>query len=166
MITDPKIWTNKQLGLYATLLNLTNNRILNYDKIFKGAPRIKYFQSINHTGDLFIDPDTGIATGKKITPKRIFIDEIDLLLKKNSDRVIAIYQHNARGKMSDRLNEVIKHILKKIRDLYCTYYMSSNVAMIFISKNGVRIKKIHDFHRVFYEAVPNRIKSYPPMKME
>jgi len=75
MITDSRIWTPKELNTYARLLQLKNTeRIIHSDRTFTRTYP-DYFKSIKYSGDLFLDPDTGIATGKAYR-KHIKTDEI------------------------------------------------------------------------------------------
>ena len=96
MITDERPWTEEELSIYDRLLNLESvGKLVNSQRTFT-VQRQDYFNSIDHRGDLFLDPDTGIAA-INITRKHVAIKEIDFLLMKNKSRVIAVYQHNAQG---------------------------------------------------------------------
>jgi hypothetical protein len=159
MITDSRIWTLKELCAYATLLNIKDRSfILHSDTTFTGN-RLDYFNSVQHQGDLFLDPDTGIATGSP-NRKHITIQEIELLLGNNPNRVLAIYQHTRQGiTMSQRVDEVIKALLREFKDISCTSYESALVAMIFVSKRKERMKSINGyFHNLLCNAVKNRVR--------
>lgn len=159
MITDSRIWTLEELCAYTVLLNIKDrNFILHSDTTFTGN-RLDYFNSIQHQGDLFLDPDTGIATGNP-NRRHITIQEIELLLNKNPNRVLVIYQHTRQGiTMSQRVDEVIKSLLREINDISCTSYESALVAMIFVSKRKERIKSINRYlHGLLCHAVKNRVR--------
>lgn len=134
--------------------------IIHSDRTFTGK-RLDYFKSIEYLGDLFLDPDTGIATGNA-SRKRIMTNEIELLLKNNSERVLSIYQHARQGiKMSERVTEVTNYLARNrnIKDISCVSYEGTMVAMLFISKNKERIEPIYDyFHDLLGSVADKRIK--------
>jgi hypothetical protein len=154
MITDPEPWSQELINLFVKMLCLDDtSRILNSDKTFHGDRNV-YFNSIKHDGDLFVDPDTGVAIGSTITNKHIKVNEIQLLLQKNQSRIIAVYQHKMQGKnMSDTLGDVIGFICKNMHPLSWTSYMSAHVAMIFISEDNDRIQEIREYHRTLFRPV-------------
>ena len=79
MASDRALWTPHDYELFARLLRVTDAQILRHGRALAG--RTEYFAEIEHTGDLFVDPDTGIDTGgcspadKYVTPQ----DLVDLL---------------------------------------------------------------------------------------
>lgn len=137
MITDSRPWDDAEIHVYSKMLNMETNRILNATKLFRG--NIANYFSYSYHGDLFVDPDTGIATGDRCY-KHITVDEIDTLLSKNGDRIISIYQHNAQGmRMPDRVDRVIRHLNNEIPGIVLSSYESATVAMLFASRNEKRI---------------------------
>lgn len=161
MITDNRVWTPKELNTYVKLLHLKNvDRIIHLDRIFTGN-RVDYFNSIEYLGDLFLDPDTGIATGNA-TRRLIKVIELDLIMKNNPDRVLSIYQHTRQGiKMSGRVTEVTNCLFKNLKDISCTSYEGTMVAMLFISRNKKRIGHIYDyFHELIEPVAERRLKNF------
>lgn len=159
MITDNHKW-KEELVSYARLLNIRVTDIIHSDKTFANNhnnQRMSYFQSIKHQKDLFVDPDIGIATGNK-TIQHIAIPEINLLLNiNNQHRVLIVYQHTRQGiTMPKRIDEVMNALNTEIKDIFCTSYESSVVAMLFISKNKERIG---DINRYFHNLLPPTIKN-------
>lgn len=61
MLTDSEDWNTADFRLYADLLQVSIDQILRH-KIDLKEDRSKYFAKIEHSGDLFLDPDTGIAS--------------------------------------------------------------------------------------------------------
>ena len=61
MATDGHFWEDTDFALFARLLRINANQILRHE--FPLVQRAPYFNEIDHAGDLFLDPDTGIQTG-------------------------------------------------------------------------------------------------------
>jgi hypothetical protein len=151
MITDDNAWTPDEISLYLRLLCAPENtQIIHKGKPFLGN-RKKYFAEINQTGDVFLDPDTGVTTSK-VSPGHIKATELNIIL--NEDRmnksVLIVYQHNAIGrKFEERIKEIVEHVLAVIEKGCCTTYEGRQVGMIFLSKNEDRIKLIHQRFKEF-----------------
>ena len=93
MITDATAWLREDLNTYKRLLNLDSTRsICHGNSTFLGK-RDKYFTKLLKVGDVFLDPDTGIATGDA-SKVHIKISELGKLII-DSDRVLMVYQHSA-----------------------------------------------------------------------
>ena len=146
MITDKQPWIEKELSTYSRLLNLWDiHLILPSTQVFAGD-RMEYFKNIEHRGDLFLDPDTGITTGKT-TRKHITASELKNLLESDTtrSRLLLVYQHAARGSFRDRVELITQHVFHRIKNLCCTTYECGTVAMLFFSLHKGRIVAIKKF---------------------
>jgi len=146
MITDKQPWAEKELSTYSRLLNLWDiHLILHRTQVFAGN-RMEYFKSIGHRGDLFLDPDTGITTGKT-SHKHITASELKNLLESDTtrSRLLLVYQHAAHGSFQDRVESIAQHVFRRIQNLCCTTYECGTVAMLFFSFHKGRIVAIKRF---------------------
>ena len=142
MITDDSRWSKEDMETYIRLLRLeTANRVCHSQTTFKGA-REEYFDEVPQTVDVFLDPDTGIAT-RNGGRKHLKVLEIGKLLAK-SDRVLMIYQHSARGSFDERLRNITGAVSRDIPGVHCAVYKCGRVAMFFISLSKVRIHEIQN----------------------
>ena len=149
MITDPQAWPPEDIETYKRLLRL---EIIFHDSTtFPSGRREDYFNALPKDGDIFLDPDTGIARDK---PKKehITVQEIINLLK-DSDRVVMIYQHSGQRepKQNDLTTSSFHRWLVSIRskitatdtpNVHCTVYECKQVAMFFVSLKKSRIDEI------------------------
>ena len=140
MITDELPWSENDIETYGRLLRLeSSNQICHSQSTFSGK-RNEYFALLPDTTDLFLDPDTGIATASA-RRKHVKTSELGRLLA-NSDRVLMVYQHSARGSFQDRLGEITDTVFRHIENVYCGTYACGQVAVFFLSLNRVRIEEI------------------------
>jgi len=142
MITDPKCWNRQKRLVYSRLLNVKPESILGWEK------------EPPSSGDLFLDPDTGVYTRKSkehITPK-----EIRELLDGDPthERVILIYQHGARGQSSEKRQCQLETKVSQVFDekidggkpnLHAAIFNCNHAAMLFFSYSKGRIKKIETY---------------------
>jgi hypothetical protein len=135
MITDLARWGDADFDLYARLLRIDRNRILQHTSA--GS-------AVCPDTDLFLDPDTGIATGLVRSPQHISVSEIVGLLDRHPARVLAVYQHVSRQVTSERVHACITAVAKQAKNLTWCSYESATVAMIFFSRDGERIRRISD----------------------
>lgn len=137
MITDRDRWTQENFGTYARLLHRNPEDILKKEKddLFSNRTRHGYFCNLDE-GDLFLDPDTGIARDEKVEKKHISFSEIAVLLSKSKSRMLLVYQHASRNK--DGVREKLQ-LLRKAEGLSACHmfaYDSGAVSMVMIS--GIR----------------------------
>lgn len=129
MLTDPEGWGPGDFRLYARLLNLPEDRVLAHSRSLRD--RNAYFGEIAHAGDIFLDPDVGIATHRVRRPEQ-YVEVVDVirLLFSGLNRMVVVYQH-VRGKtVTDRVDRVVS---KFPDSLFWVSYESGTVAMLFIS---------------------------------
>ena len=147
MISDAAPWNAADLGLFASLLHVKTHQILPHVAKLP-AQRTAYFEEVIHPGDLFLDPDTGVATcavrnlWQYVTPS-----EVRQLLARHDSRVVAVYQHIRARRARRRVEEIVD----KLRDPQVCFaacsYESSTVAMLFLSRAERRIRAINDSFR-------------------
>lgn len=150
MITDPQEWPEEDIQTYKRLLGLEAlgpEAISHAKSTFPGGSRKDYFNEVPKDGDIFLDPDIGIA-GDRAKKEHIKVAEIIDLLK--TDRVVMVYQHSAHSNFTQWLLEIKNKLTADAADagadsagsVHCTVYECDQVAMFFISLNRNRIDKI------------------------
>jgi hypothetical protein len=143
MATDAEDWQSTDLALFADLLRIEQPQILRHKHLLE-IDRRGYFSEITHEGDLFLDPDTGSATGKVGDASQyMFAKEVHGLLTGQPARVLAVYQHIRAQKTRDRLQRVISTVKLPDQPFTCCSYESGTVAMLFFSREDRRIGAIH-----------------------
>lgn len=144
MATDPEHWRLADFSLLAQLLRVQRRQIIDHRQTL-ADDRTGYFSEIEHEYDLFLDPDTGVATGKVRDKSQYLLPgEIHDLLSRQPDRVVAVYQHaSRRKKIRDRLQEVVSALEQSGQPFSCCSYESGTVAMLFLSRNPERVNRIH-----------------------
>lgn len=143
MATDAADWQSADWQLLAKLLRVDRSQIVRHTRPLAGD-RAGYFAEIAHAGDLFLDPDTGVATGKVSNRSQyVFATELHDLMQRGPERVLAVYQHIRAKKTRDRLHEVIRVLQQTERSFSCCSYESGTVAMLFLSRDILRISGIY-----------------------
>ena len=138
-LTDPAAWRSADWALYSDLLGLPTADVRGTGEGTAGH-------------DLFLDPDTGVRTGrvaeeaKYVTPEQVIS-----LLATEPQRVVAIYQYVRRPPVRSRMEQVVAAFRARADDLcYCSSESRSGVAMLFVSKACDRILAIHSLFVGFY----------------
>ena len=134
MFTDPEPWNDADLAAYARLLYVERGQILLHT-VDLAKNRADYFKETTekHHGDLFLDPDTGIYSGRRQPHvKHVTAREIGSLLSDAPKRLTMIYQHTARTHMSKRVDEVTKVLQNEVPCAWASYE-SATAAMLFVS---------------------------------
>jgi hypothetical protein len=133
MITDERPWLHDDIETYRRLLGLeSSNQIYHTRSTFSGK-REEYFNLLPNDADLFLDPDIGIATGGA-GREHVKTSELRRLLT-NSDRVVMVYQHSARGPFHERLDGIKDIISHQIPNVHWSVYECGRVAVFFMSPN-------------------------------
>lgn len=110
--------------------------------------RGKYFTEVVHAGDLFVDPDTGIALRPVgHAEKYIKVREIHQLLGEKLPRILCIYQHVRAQKTKDRVSELVLALVEVNTRIHCCSYETPTVAMLFISKKQSRIEQMNKYFK-------------------
>jgi hypothetical protein len=138
MASDQAQWVETDFAIYRHLLWVNENQLIRHQSTL--ADRQRYFLEIRHTGDLFLDPDTGISTGwvkKKIENKYIKPQEAASLLHTQDDRLLVVYQHVRATRVSVRVDQCLAAIARETNGFWCSYE-SGTVAMLFLSRRTDR----------------------------
>jgi len=140
MASDREAWQLEDFALLARLLRVDRSRLIPHRVGL--SDRKRYFAEIAHTGDLFVDPDTGVATGRVKEPKRyIRPGEIAQLLEV-PDRLLVVYQHVQRQEVSARVDAVRQKLEEAVPELQWCSYESGTVAMLFCARSKQRTSAV------------------------
>lgn len=134
MATDAP-WVEDDFSVYARLLHIEPRQIIRHKAPL--TPRDHYFREIEHARDLFLDPDTGIATSR---PKREHVRPKDVNeLLRSPSRLVAVYQHIRVEKTSERVDACVRAVNATAG--WCSYE-SRTVAMLFFCGDARRTQMI------------------------
>jgi hypothetical protein len=140
MLTDQDRWSPEDFKAYARLLGRRPQDFLRKDALFAKSSRAAYFR-LPPRRDVFLDPDTGIASELKANEKRVKPSEIATLLKGSPSRMLLIYQHASRKKDGIRDKLGLLRSTEGLKRCHLFAYDSGAASMVFISKNKKRIQK-------------------------
>ena len=138
MASDLVDWKPGDFAILSKLLRIDRSQIISHNRSLND--RRAYFHEIQHRGDLFLDPDTGVATGRLSVRHVAPVEIADLL--KPPDRLLAIYQHVRAQRVSDRVDAVCTAIRAESPEVSWCSYESPTVAMIFLSRKPERIASV------------------------
>ena len=126
----------------SSLLRIKPDQVIAHRKSL-ARERESYLGEIEHRGDIFLDPDTGIATSKcKQIKKYIRANELAALMTAAPGRVIAVYQHVRAVKACVRVDGCLAVAAKGVAPFTWCSYESPTVAMLFLSRDPDRILAI------------------------
>jgi hypothetical protein len=162
LASDLHAWKQQDFDLYARLLRVELLQVLQH-KVSIADNRQQYFlEVLSHAGDLFIDPDTGVATGRvRLEHHRRYVEpaEIGQLLDSGKKRIAAVYQHVHGRRVADRVDKVRQAIGKRIEKLGWSSYESGTVAMLFLSRDHHRVEAVSEhFRRILGLRADGRIR--------
>ncbi len=158
MASDLPEWTPEDFLLFSTLLRVNRAQVISHT--YTLSNRSKYFAEIRHPGDLFLDPDTGVATGRsRPSAKHISPSEIAALALP-IDRLLVIYQHVRGKKACDRVDDVCQALYGVLSEYHWCSYESGAVAMIFVARKSERTRAVvQHFSRLLGRHMSNRIRT-------
>jgi hypothetical protein len=161
MSTDTSQWCEADTSLYAQLLRVDEKQLVQHKERLREGRRL-YFSEIPKAGDLFLDPDTGIKTGRDSSNdiyKFLRATELFELMQDEKDRLVIVYQH-ARG-VRQRVHNIWTALKGRREPFACSSYEAGTVAMLFFSSAPHRAELIrdsfcrllgkHSNRRIFYE---------------
>jgi hypothetical protein len=158
MLTDPEDWHADDFRLYADLLQMRPDQILRHNGKLQ-ENRETYFAEVIHTGDLFVDPDTGIGLGYARHAERyIRVKEVHQLLGEKLPRILCIYQHIGREKTRDRVSKLITALAEFGARIYCCSYETPTVAMLFVSQKQNRIEQVSECFKNYLGRHSERVR--------
>jgi hypothetical protein len=149
MASDSEEWKPEDWCLFAKLLRVTPAQIIDHKVSLHGI-RDNYFRDIPRSGDIFLDTDTGIQTGK-VTDPRQYLKPVELakLLGTDECRLVAVYQHVRAQRTNDRVVKVLDAVRGLRNDFHCLSYESGTVAMLFFSLDRSRVTSLMEFFNKF-----------------
>lgn len=158
MASDLQAWKSVDSMLFARLLRIEQRQLVSHSHNLC-QDRARYFAEIPSSGDLFLDPDTGVKTGSVKQPEQYVLpSELFEVMGKENERVVTVYQHVRAKKTRKRVEEVLAILRKTDSQFFCTSYESGTVAFLFFSRNRNRIGEVRDCFREFLGAhADNRI---------
>ena len=160
MASDIDNWRPEDWSLYAKLLRVGRSQIVKH-KATLDRNRKEYFDEIPRSGDLFLDPDTGIKTGSvKEIRQYVKPNELFSLMNHERRRVVVVYQHIRAMKTRERVEAVLQVLRSEKPEpiFYCASYDSGTVALLFLSFQRDRIKAVSGYFREFLGShADNRI---------
>lgn len=146
MVSDFDSWQEEDFKLLARLLRVMPNQIIRH--LIRLQNRAKYFAEISHRGDLFLDPDTGVATGR-VKKAHVSPAEIVQLLDNSPERLLVIYQHVRAKSVAQRIDEVMNSLKHAIGEFSACSYESGTVAMLFLARKPARIAEVVGHFQTF-----------------
>jgi hypothetical protein len=146
MASDAHLWTETDFELLARLMRINKTQILRHGAQL--TERALYFDEINHSGDLFLDPDTGIQTsGNGHATKYVKPGELAGLLRKEPNRIVAVYQHVRAQRTAERVDGCLQALALVAADFGWCSYEAGTVAMLFLSQDKDRTNAVADGFR-------------------
>jgi hypothetical protein len=143
MATDRDSWKEGDLQIYARLLHVERHLIIPHRA--RLADREQYFAEITHNGDLFLDPDTGIATSHTSqAEKYVRRKELAALLRHPESRVVIVYQHIRAQKTRERIKKCVDVVKQEVEPVRWCSYESPTAAMLFLCNDGARIGRVQE----------------------
>jgi hypothetical protein len=155
LASDPDMWNEDHYKLYSQLLRIEPDQVVRHKEHLTN--RDGYFREIPNRGDLFLDPDTGIATCEvKKKTQYLFPHEIHALLSADDKRVLVVYQHVRAQSVAGRVYNVMTALTQSPGPFWSCSYQSATVAMLFLSRSNGRIDKICAFYSDMLKDPTNR----------
>ena len=158
MASDGDAWRAEDRAIFANLIGVQTGQLISHSVGLD--ERERYFGEIDHTGDLFLDPDTGVATGRVSKPERyIFPSEVNQLLDASPARILVVYQHVRAQKVRIRVDSVLDGLGEASGRFFWVVYESGTVAMLFLSRTKNRSDAVSaHFHAMLGAHGKKRIR--------
>jgi hypothetical protein len=152
MASDKRLWKEADTKLYAELLRINQSQLIRHDHDLS-KERAKYFSELPTDGDVFLDSDTGIATGEVTCPAH-YVRPVELqnVMQGGTRRLVIVYQHIRAQRARDRVERILAVLNRRQFQFSCTSYESPTVALLFFGAKLERVKAVHDFFKSFLGA--------------
>jgi hypothetical protein len=148
MASDLTSWGPDDCEVFMRLMRITSSELIRHQASLNN--RTAYFREISHAGDLFLDPDTGVATGRVENQRcYVFPSEVGWILDASRGRLLAIYQHVRAQKVTLRVDQVLETLKGSIGNFGWCSYESGSAAMLFFSRDADRTMSVEDCFRNF-----------------
>jgi hypothetical protein len=156
MFSDAAAWTPNRIGVYASLLGKAPQDVqpegehaLFPDNLDFYRMRVK---ASCETGDLFIDPDTGIEPEALVDSKHLRRSDLDALVLAEASRLVIVYQHNARREMEQDVQSWRKSLGKLSRGTIWGVFHGGHAALILLSRAPDRVTRALDALKRYVDA--------------
>lgn len=139
MASDLELWKPEDFELLALLLRIRPAQVIAHRASLQD--RACYFGEISHQGDLFLDPDTGVATShvSGVRARRyVKPSEVKQLLDTPNGRLVIVYQSVRAQKVSGRVDAVLRALRHEVGKFSWCSYESGTVAMLFLARTPER----------------------------
>ena len=156
MATDAADWLPEDYALYAKLLRVPESAIVR-EPVRLGS-RNRGFPNMHSVGDVFLDPDTGIATGR-VANRGQYATALDVcsFLSNGMNRVVAVYQHIRAKHTRERVACILRTFPSPV---FWSSYESGTVAMLFFSFADWRCDEVAvSMRRLLGRHATNRVFS-------
>ena len=165
MTSDPDDWDEDHFSLYRTLLRIQPDQLVEH-KSRLPIDRSAYIKEVPRRGDLFLDPDTGIATCKVNIPSQyLTVEDVHDLLDHDGRRLLVVYQHVRAQKTRARLQRVVASLRLFPKPFSCCSYESGTVAMLFLSRTADRVDKVvGHFEELLKDRAEKRVSLWRHMQ--
>lgn len=158
MANDIGRWRDEDFSLFAGLLQIAPSQVIRHRARLEH--RAAYFGEISHIGDLFLDPDTGVATGR-VREGHVSPAEVGLLLDASADRLLVIYQHVRGMLVAHRVSGVMSTLEEVIGPFSGCSYESGTVAMLFLTRMHERTELVAEhFDALLGRHATRRIRRF------
>ena len=147
MASDQAMWQPGDYEVFARLLRIERSQLIRHRNNLHN--RDGYFIEISSCFDVFLDPDTGVATGRVPDGSQYVMPEEIRKLLDQSERIVAVYQHVRAMATSARVDNVCQCVQQVIGDIHWVSYESANVAIIFFSNSVQRLGLIAETLQLF-----------------
>jgi hypothetical protein len=145
MASDPSSWRDEDFQLFARLLRVGPHQVIQHQASL--VQRRRYFEEITHEGDLFLDPDTGVATGRVARPEQYVMPSEMTGLLHAASRMVVVYQQVRAQRVRARVDAVLSALAATTgRAGWCSYE-SGTVALLFLSRTAARTSMVADHFR-------------------
>jgi hypothetical protein len=136
MASDLSSWRDEDFQLLARLLRVHRHQVIHHETSL--SDRQRYFDEIKHMRDIFLDPDTGVATGHVTRHEHYVLPNELARLLDHDGRMVLVYQHVRATKVRARVDAVLLALATATGNVGWCSYESGTVALLCLSKAAER----------------------------
>lgn len=163
MLTDTLLWQAPHLQLYANLLQVQVEQIIEHQANITNQRGAYFNELVGNNGDLFLDPDTGIRTGWVFHRER-YIEprEVASLLAAAPARLLVVYQHVRQAHVRTRIGRVASVLCAVDAAVVGCSCESATAALLFLSHSPDRVQCVyHALGAFFGPFADERVIQWP-----
>jgi hypothetical protein len=128
-------WTAKEIDSYASILGVPPAALLSTARLTKPTRKSYFSAWVQLDDDVFVDPDTGVATAR---PELSHVTPSEVFAMLSADNVVAVYQHRPRGDGAEWLARYVQLLSDTATGAATIGYESAQVGMLFVTKSPER----------------------------